>query len=133
MDFLLDTNICSAHIRHPAGMAARFIQFGGRLFVPTIVLAELFAGAYRSDNPPRLLMAIDVLKRDLTAVPFDEAAAVEFGKVKGSLSRQGIVISPVDLMIASVAIARDMTLITHNVKDFLRVPGLRLDDWLVTS
>lgn len=130
MEFLLDTNICSAHIRRPAGLAARFFQYNGRLFLSSIALAELYAGAYRLADPSRLLAAIDDLKRDLVVVPFDENAAIVFGKIRGNLSQQGLVVSPVDLMIAAIAVAREMTLVTHNVADFRYVPSLRIEDWL---
>lgn len=130
MEFLLDTNICSAHMRRPAGLAARFIQYGSRLNVPTIVLAELYAGAFRLPDPSRLLKAIGELIRDVKVLPFDEAAALEFGKIRGALSQQGVLVSSLDLMIAAVAIARGMTLITHNVADFRQIPGLTVLDWL---
>ena len=55
MSFLLDTNICSAHMRRPGGLAHRFMQYDSRLAIPTIVLAELYVGVYRHPNPARLL------------------------------------------------------------------------------
>jgi predicted nucleic acid-binding protein len=55
MSHLLDSNICSAHFRRPGGLAHRFIQYGGGLFVPTVVLGELYAGAYHLGNPAPLL------------------------------------------------------------------------------
>ena len=55
MSFLLDTNICSAHLNRPSGLAHRFIQHGGGLFISTVVLGELFAGAQHSTNPLRLI------------------------------------------------------------------------------
>jgi tRNA(fMet)-specific endonuclease VapC len=58
MSFLLDTDICSAHMRRPARLAHRFIQYTGRLAIPTIVLGELYAGAYKHPNPSRLLSLI---------------------------------------------------------------------------
>jgi tRNA(fMet)-specific endonuclease VapC len=131
MSFLLDTNICSAHIRRPAGLAARFIQYGEQLHIPTLVLAELYSGAYRIANFSRLLTAIDDLRRDLIVLPFDEQSAHEFGKLTGELHRIGISTSTVDAMIAAVAIANDLTLVTHNANDFRFIPGLRIVDWLV--
>ncbi|MGD0901267.1 MAG: type II toxin-antitoxin system VapC family toxin [Thermoguttaceae bacterium] len=130
MSFLLDTNICSAHIRRPAGLAHRFIQHSGRLWVPSIVLAELYAGAYLLDDPRRILTAIDDLRRDVGVLVFDERCAEEFGKLRGVVKRLGASGNPMDLMIASVAIAHDLTMVTHNTADFRYVPGLRLEDWL---
>src|SRR5713226_5408638 len=65
MSHLLDTNICTAHFRRPAGLAHRFIQYGGGLFVPTVVLAELYAGAYHLSNPGPLLQNITDLLNDV--------------------------------------------------------------------
>jgi tRNA(fMet)-specific endonuclease VapC len=130
VSFLLDTNICSAHIRRPAGLAHRFIQHSGRLWVPSIVLAELYAGAYLLDDPRRILTAIDDLRRDVGVLVFDERCAEEFGKLRGVVKRLGASGNPMDLMIASVAIAHDLTMVTHNTADFRYVPGLRLEDWL---
>jgi tRNA(fMet)-specific endonuclease VapC len=59
-----------------------------------------------------------------------ERCAEEFGKLRGVLKRQGVVVNPVDLMIASVALVHDLTLVTNNTADFHSIPGLRLEDWL---
>lgn len=131
MSFLLDTNICSSHIRRPAGLAHRMMQYSGRLWLSSVVLAELYAGAYMLDQPARILASIEELRKDLGVLPFDERCAQEFGKLRGVLKRQGIGGNPVDLMIASVALVHDLTLVTHNTADFRFIPGLRLEDWLV--
>ncbi|MGC8639153.1 MAG: type II toxin-antitoxin system VapC family toxin [Isosphaeraceae bacterium] len=130
MSYLLDTNICSAHIRRPGGIAHRFIQYSGRLWMPTIVLAELYAGAYMLDAPARVLEGIHELRKDIGLLAFDETCAEEFGKLRGQLKRLGIQRNAVDLMIAAVALAHDLTLVTHNTQHFQNIANLRLDDWL---
>ena len=130
MSFLLDTNICSAHIRRPAGLAHRFIQHSGRLWMPSIVLAELYAGAYLLDDPRRVLAGIDDLRRDVGMLAFDDKCAEEFGKLRGVLKRLGVSGNPMDLMIASVAVVHNLTMVTNNTADFRHIPGLRLEDWL---
>jgi tRNA(fMet)-specific endonuclease VapC len=133
MSYLLDTNICSAHLKRPAGLAHRFIQYGGRLYLPTIVLGELYAWAYRRTDPTLLLQQIeDELLVDIDVLEYDRACAEMFGKVRGLLLRQGVVVSAVDMMIAAVALAHNFTLVTHNTKDFQNIPGLALEDWLAT-
>lgn len=132
MTFLLDTNICSAHMRRPAGLAHRFFQFQGRLATTTIVLGELYAGAYMLGGSVRLLASIADLVQDLQVLPFDAGCAKEFGKLRGHLHNHGIAVSPLDLQIAAVAIANDLILVTNNTKDFRHIPDLRLDDWLTT-
>jgi tRNA(fMet)-specific endonuclease VapC len=131
MSFLLDTNICSAHFRRPAGLAHRFMQHSGRLFIPTIVLGELFAWAYRRDDPSPLLKFInDDLLDDVAILAFDAACAEEYGKRRGALLRQGTPVGEPDVMIAAVALVHGLTLVTHNIADFRNIPRLRLDDWL---
>lgn len=130
MKFLLDTNICSAHMRRPAQLAHRFFQYVNQLAVPTIVLGELYAGAFRHSNSLRLLDLINDILQETDVLDFDRACAEQFGKVRGELLRQGIAVNTVDLMIASVALVHDLTLVTHNTADFKNVSGLRLEDWL---
>lgn len=130
MTHLLDTNICSAHMRHPAGLAHRFFQYAGGLTIATVVLAELYAGAYNHPNPPKLLALIADLLQEVTVLDFDSACAEQFGKLQGGLLHQGITVPVADLMIASVALVHNLTLVTHNTADFQIIPGLRLDDWL---
>jgi tRNA(fMet)-specific endonuclease VapC len=91
MSFLLDTNICSSHIRRPAGLAHRMMQHSGRVWMPSIVLAELYAGAYMLDQPEKLLAGIADLRKDIGVLAYDERCAEEFGKLRGVLKRQGVV------------------------------------------
>ena len=130
MKFLLDTNICSAHMRRPAQLAHRFIQYLDQLVIPTIVLGELYAGAYRHPAPSRLLGLISDLVQEVHVLDFDRDCAERFGRVRGEFLQKGIVVSTVDLMIASVALVHDLTLVTNNTADFGAIPGLRLEDWL---
>lgn len=130
MSFLLDTNICSAHMRRPAGLAHRFIQYSGQLAVPTIVLAELYAGADMLPNPAKILTGINDLLDDVAVLPFDAACAEQFGKLRGVLKQQGLAANPIDLQIAAVALTHNLALVTHNTRDFQAIPGLTLEDWL---
>ncbi len=99
-----------------------------RISTPT--LAELYAWAGLLEQPERIFTAVEQLKEHLEVLPFDDRCAKEFGRLRGILKRRGIVVSPIDLMIASVALAHDLTLVTHNTADFRPIPDLRLDDWL---
>ena len=130
MSHLIDTNICSAHFRRPGGLAHRFIQYGGGLFVSTVVLGELYAGAYHVRHPAPLLKKIADMLIDVTVLDFDHVCSQIFGQLRGKLLQQGISVPTADLMIASVAIVHDLTLVTNNIVDFRNIPGLRLEDWL---
>jgi tRNA(fMet)-specific endonuclease VapC len=131
MNFLLDTDTCSAHMRRPAKLAHRFIQHAGGLAIPTIVLAELYAEAYKHPTSSKLLPLIADLLKEVQLLDFDDACADRFGQVRGLLLQQGITVSRMDLLIASVALVHNLTLVTHNTSDYRNVPGLRLDDWLI--
>jgi tRNA(fMet)-specific endonuclease VapC len=130
MTHLLDTNICSAHMRRPGGLAHRVFQYGGGLHIPTVVLAELYAGACKHSNPPRLLALIADFLQEVTVLDFDSVCARQYGQLYGDLSAKGLRIPVADLMIASVALVHNLTLVTHNTSDYREIPDLRLEDWL---
>jgi tRNA(fMet)-specific endonuclease VapC len=131
MSLLLDTNIISAHVRRPAGLAHRFIQHSGHLYVSTVSLAEHYVWAFRRASPTAGQAAIDaMLQYEIGVLPFDEDCARAFGQVRADLQSRGLDVNPVDLMIAATALVYDLTLVTHNTVDFRNVPGLGLADWL---
>lgn len=131
MSFLLDTNILSAHLRRPSGLAHRFFQHSGRLYTSSVVLAELFVWAYNRPDPTKVLKSIDeLLFEEVSLLNYDRDCANEFGRIRIELRQTGVEVPTVDLMIASVALVYDLTLVTHNTQDFQKIPGLRLEDWL---
>src|SRR5262249_34148027 len=131
MSFLLDTNICSAHLKRPSGLTHYFNQHSGRLYLSTVVLGELYAWAYRRPLQDSLLRKIEVLLLpDLELLDFDQVCARKFGEVRGLLLSLGRPVNRVDLMIAATAIVHDLVVVTHNTRDFQDIPELRLEDWL---
>ncbi len=130
MKFLLDTDICSAHMRRPAKLTHRLIQYAGQVAISAVNLGELYAGAFKHSQTNRLLGLIADLLQEVQVLNFDAACAERFGQVRGTLLRQGVSIPSTDLMIASVALVHDLTLVTHNTADYQSIPGLRLADWL---
>jgi tRNA(fMet)-specific endonuclease VapC len=131
MNFLLDTDTCSAHMRRPARLAHRFIQYTGQIAISSVTLAELYAGAYKHSQANRLLALIADLQQEVQVIDFDSACAEKFGQVRGTLLQQGLSVPTTDLMIASAALVHNLTLVTHNTADYRNIPGLRLDDWLI--
>ena len=131
MSFLLDTNILSVHLRRPTTVAHRFFQHAGRLYTSAVALAELFVWAHQRPDPTKTVNTLDeLLYYEVSVLDFDRDCANEFGRIRVQLRRRGIEVPSVDLMIASVALVYDLTLVTHNTADFQNIPGLRLDDWL---
>lgn len=129
MSFLLDTNVLSHHMRGTPGLAHRFIQHSGRLTTPTLVLAELYAGAYLLKDPAPLLGKIADILSFVEIIGFDADCPETFGKLRGYLQRRGLVVPPIDLLIAAVALTHDLTLVTSNTADFMNIPDLRVVDW----
>lgn len=131
MSYLLDTNICSAYLKQPGKVAHRFFQHSGGLFTSTIVLAELYTWAYRRENPNNLLQLIETeLLNNLILIDFDRNCARQFGNLRAATLNKGLVINPIDLLIASVALTNNLTLVTHNVRHFQVIESLRIEDWL---
>lgn len=130
MNFLLDTDICSAHMRRPAKLAHRFIQYTGQIAISSVTLAELYAGAYHHSQATKLLTLIADVLQEVDVIDFDSACAERFGQVRGTLLQRGISVPTTDLMIGSSALVHDLTMVTHNTTDFQNIPGLRLADWL---
>ncbi len=134
MSHLLDTNAFVDHLRRgPASeVTAKLLAAPpGTVYLCTVVLAELVYGAVRSgpahEAANRALIA--GLRSQFPTVPFDEQAAEEYGKLRAHLTGVGQVIGPNDLLIAAIALAHGLTLVTHNTSEFARVPGLTLEDW----
>jgi tRNA(fMet)-specific endonuclease VapC len=131
MSHLLDTDICSAHLKRPSGLMHRFAQHSGGLFIPAIVLGELYTWAYHRRFPHSIVDRIENdLLADVQLLDFDKSCAERFGRARGQLLQKGISVSRIDLMIAAVAMVHDLTLVTHNTRDYQAIPTLRMDDWL---
>jgi tRNA(fMet)-specific endonuclease VapC len=118
-------------MRHPAGLAHRFFQHIGNLAISTVVLSELYTGAYKHPQSTKVLALVKDLLQEVAVLDFDAMCAEECGKTQGDLLRKGIVIPVADMLIAATAKAHDLTLVTHNTADFQKIPGLRLEDWLL--
>jgi len=109
----------------------RFVQHSGGLCVSTIVVGELYTWAYNRKNWAEAVQRIENdLLPDVIVLDFDSPCAREFGRVRAQLLQVGISVSRLDLLIASVALVHDLTLVTHNTADFQNIPNLRLEDWL---
>jgi len=97
--------------------------------VCSVVKAELFYGAMRSNNPTRTLeRQQDFLERSVS-LPFGDEAALLFGQIRASLASAGTPIGAYDLQIAAIALGNNLILVTHNTREFERVDGLQLEDW----
>jgi tRNA(fMet)-specific endonuclease VapC len=128
--YLLDTNICVALNRGHPDVIAQFEDKGAECYIPTLVLAELYKGVYCSQRVTQNLTKLENLLSVLAIVPFDDAAAEDFGKLQGQLRRMGKPTGEMDALIASVARSRGDTVVTDNTRHFENIPELQLANWL---
>lgn len=130
-DYLLDTNIVSAMIRDPRGHVYKQVRRVGveRVGVSIIAVGELRFGIARK-NSGRLRNALEEILQSIGILPFNEPASQTYGELRAALERAGTPIGPNDPWIAAHALAGDATLVTDNEREFGRVPGLRVENWL---
>jgi tRNA(fMet)-specific endonuclease VapC len=130
--YLLDTNICIYLIKkHPPEVLARFQQIQlKQLHIPTITLFELYYGIEKNNSQQRNLAALENFITPLTIVDFTLDAAKKAAKIRNHLQKQGTPIGAYDIQIAAIAIALNMTLLTNNTREFERVKGLKLENWV---
>ncbi len=130
LKYMLDTNIVIYTIKNrPAQVRETFKRHDGQMCVSAVTLGELIYGAEKSSQPERNLADIEGLIARLEVLPFEEQASTHFGQLRAELYRIGQPIGPYDMMIAGHARAKGLILVTNNVKEFERVPGLRLENW----
>jgi tRNA(fMet)-specific endonuclease VapC len=130
--YLLDTNICIYIIRNnDQNVVSAFKSkplFSMKL--SAVTLAELEYGASKSQRRERNRLALLNFAAPFEIVPFTDGDAEAFGVVRAALERERRVIGPYDMLIASQALTRDLTLVTNNMREFERIPGLRLENWV---
>ena len=99
------------------------------LVVCAIVKAEMFYGAAKSEFPVKSLRKQEKFLAQFESLPFDDKAAATYATIRADLEAHGTPIGPNDMMIAAIAIANNLTLVTHNTGEFSRVAGLQVVDW----
>lgn len=131
MKYMLDTNICIELIRkQPAHLVKRVTSMNvGDVGVSAITVAELQHGASKSQNPEANLVALEQFLLPLSIADFGYDASAVYGQIRADLERRGMLIGPMDLLIAAHALSLDVILVTNNVKEFSRVPDLKVEDW----
>ena len=133
MKYLLDTNAWIRYVNKPRSAIARKLPTlqPDDVRLCSVVLGELYYGAYKSSRPANLNV-ISTLSRQFASLPFDDAAAVIYGRIRAQLATAGALIGPYDLQIAAIALANNLTVVTRNTQEFSRVPGLVIEDWEAT-
>jgi tRNA(fMet)-specific endonuclease VapC len=129
---LLDTNICIYIARsQPPTVARRFARAApGSLGISIITWGELCSGAAKSTDPGRVQLRLDAFARELDVLDLPAAAGLHYGNVRAALQKAGTPIGNNDLWIAAHALALGVPLVSNNLREFERVPGLKLENWV---
>ena len=129
--FLLDTNVCIRLLNRTSSKVAERLAGlqPSQVRLCSVVKAELCFGARKSSRPSENLRLLDSFFEPFVSEPFDDRCAEPYAAIRQDLERSGRPIGANDLLIASIALAHELTLVTHNIEEFSRVIGLRYEDW----
>jgi tRNA(fMet)-specific endonuclease VapC len=129
---MLDSKACIAIIRRRPETALKRLRGKpvGHVGISSVTLAELEYGAAKSSRPDQARLALAEFAAPLEIAAFDDAAALVYGTLRAGLERKGKPIGPLDTLIAAHALALDAVLVTNNTREFRRVPGLTVEDWI---
>ena len=130
--FLIDSSTCVSILRRRLPRALERVREGpiDELGISSISAAELYHGAARSAEREHEIRKIQNLLTLIHPLEFGSDAAISYGFVRTVLEQKGQLIGPLDMLIAAHAVAEGATLVTHNTREFRRVPGLVVEDWL---
>ena len=129
--YLLDTNICIYLLKgqYPKLKEKLLSSDPSSLFISSVTVFELEYGAAKSKWAERTRIQLALFLAPFTILPFDADDAVAAGRLRGELAARGKLIGPYDIQIAAQALSRHLTVVTHNVDEFKRVPDLDVEDW----
>lgn len=131
MKLLLDTDVCIAILNRDERVHPHLERHSpSELRMSAITLAELRFGVAKSTQPKRAQSNLRVLGAKVAVLPFDQEATERYGELRALLEKRGAPIGPLDTLIAAHALSLGRVLATHNTREFRRVPGLRVEDWL---
>ena len=132
MKYLLDTNTCIAFLKGNPHVTNKIRTVGiENLLLCSVVKAELWFGACKSERVTANQAVLREFFTQFLSVSFDDKVIEQYGEIRALLSKAGKPIGANDFLIAAIARANQLILVTHNTKEFIRVPDLLLDDWLI--
>lgn len=129
--YLLDTNICIFAIKQKPKKVFASIKMkaGEGIYISSLTLAELEFGVQNSERIEKNQVALLKFISFFNILNFDDSDAINYGRIKAKLRKEGKIIGPIDMLLAAQALSRGMILITNNLKEFRRVEGLKIEDW----
>ena len=127
--YLLDSNVLIRLLSERDDLLEKRLRKTApeKVYISAVVLYELYYGAFKSQRVERNVMLIDGLR--FQVLEFDEQDAKESGEIRAYLTKNGTPVGPYDVLLAGQARARGMVLVTHNTKEFSRIPRLKIEDW----
>lgn len=129
--YMLDTNICIYTMKNkPEKVREAFSRYHGQMCISSVVAMELFYGAEKSIKQKEALAGVESFIARLGVLDFTTEAAAHAAQIRVELQRQGKPIGPYDIMIAGHARSEGLVLVSNNLKEFERVDGLRLENWV---
>ncbi len=132
MRYMLDTNICIYAIKNKPEMVLHHLESlnPSDVCISSVTYAELAYGVEKSSSVERNRLALLLMLVNIDIEPFDSGAAEEYGKIRADLERGGNPIGPYDMMIAGHALSLGCVLVTNNMREFERVEGLTIENWV---
>lgn len=131
LQYMLDTNICIFVIKtYPPELLERFNSLAEQLCISAITLGELQYGAEKSARRLQNLQAIEHFSARLEVLPFSAKAAIHYGQIRTELERAGTPVGPHDMLIAAHARSEGLIVVTNNRREFDRISGLRVENWV---
>ena len=129
---MLDTNICIYLIKNrPLEVREKFNQYEvGKITISSISVSELYYGVEKSQHVEKNRQALALFLAPLNILDYDEKASISYGHVRSTLQAKGTVLGSLDMLIAAHAKSLNITLITNNTKEFIRVDALKLENWI---
>lgn len=130
--YLLDTNICIYIIKKkpPEVLATLKKKSKCGIAVSSLTVAELEYGIEKSKVKEKNRISLIELLSIFTIIPFDDADAVKYGKIRADLERKGTIIGEIDMLLAAQAMCKKQIFVTNHIKEFVRVEGLQLEKWV---
>jgi tRNA(fMet)-specific endonuclease VapC len=131
LGYMLDTNICIYVMKnYPLGLREKFNALQDQLCISSITLGELFFGVEKSPRRVENLSALEQFVARIDVLPFEEKAAAHYGQIRAELARAGTPCGPHDMQIGGHARSEGLVVVTNNLREFVRMPGLRSENWL---
>jgi len=132
LKYLLDTNICIYIIKKkPESIIKIFSKIKlGDVAISAITIAELYFGLAKSSKPNENTIALQEFLQPLVTLDFNSDDAVVYGRIRAELEANGQMIGAMDLLIAAIALSRELILVTNNEKEFSRIKDLKLENWI---